>query len=53
MKDDIIKIQTKACLLYCLINAGVRTPIIDSTKETTGNWKIKPEPKSNQIRKLK
>ena len=37
INEDIIKIATTACLLKCLMKAGVNKPIVDSKNEMTGN----------------
>ena len=37
INDDMIKIATTACLLKCLMKAGVNKPIVDNKNEITGN----------------
>ena len=53
INDDIIKITTIACLLKCLMKAGVNKPIVDSKNEMTGNWKTMPQPSKSHVIKLK
>ena len=37
INDDKTKIATTACLLKCLMKAGVNKPIVDNKNEITGN----------------
>ena len=53
INDDIIKIATTACLLKCLIKAGVNRPIVESKNDITGNWKTMPQPSKSHVIKLK
>ena len=38
-----IRMTTKAWRRYSRMKRGLRKPILESTKATTGNWKVSPQ----------